>query len=86
MQDSVPKNNLPDWNECRIRVENSEYVEKRIAEGGFGFEADGLYANELHRFIHEYDCSEPYSSAWFMHRLEKLIEFIKSDSYGAGRG
>lgn len=80
MREPAPANNLPDWSECRQRVENSEYVEKRIAEGGFGFEEDGHYANELHRFIYEYDDADRYRSAWFLHRLEKLIEFVKADS------
>lgn len=80
MCEPAPGNNLPDWSECALRVDNSEYIEKRISEGGYGFEEDGYYANELHKFIHEYDDSDPYKSAWFLHRLEKLIEFVKSET------
>lgn len=80
MPEPAPANNLPDWKECRLRVENSEHIEKRISEGGFGFEEDGYYANELHKFIHDYDDADPYKSAWFLHRLEKLIEFVKQEA------
>ena len=80
MSDDAPKNSLPDWSECCLRVENSNFIDKRIAEGGFGYEEPGYYANELHRFIYEYDDADPYKSAWFLHRLEKLIEFVRSDS------
>lgn len=80
IKDPAPSNNLPDWNECSLRVSNTEYVEKRIADGGLGFEEPGLYANEIHKFIYEYDDSNPYKSAWFLHRLEKLIEFVKSEA------
>ena len=78
MANQAPSNSLPSWEDCRQRVENSEFIEKRISEGGFGFEEDGNFANELHKFIYEYDASDAYKSAWFLHRLEKLIEFVKS--------
>jgi hypothetical protein len=78
--DPAPTNSLPDWKECRLRVENSEYIDQRISDGGFGYEEDGYYANEIHKFIHEYDDSDPHRSAWFLHRLEKLIEFVKEDA------
>lgn len=78
MPEPAPENSLPTWSECNQRVDNSNFIDERIADGGFGFEEDGYYANELHRFIHEYDDADPYRSAWFLHRLEKLIEFVKT--------
>jgi hypothetical protein len=77
IRDDTPSNNLPDWKECSLRVGNSKYAEE---ERGGEFSDGAPYANELHRFIYEYDDSDPYRSAWFLHRLEKLIEFVKSDS------
>lgn len=72
----APPNNLPDWNECALRVANSDFIAKRVAEGGYGPEHDSKLATELHRFIHEYDDSDPYRSAWFLHRLEKLLQEV----------
>lgn len=83
----APSNSLPTYDECALRVSNSNYLAKRKSEGGYGPEADSLTATELHRFIHEYDDADPYRSAWFMHRLEKLIEEIRaapSDAAQAG--
>ena len=71
----APKNSLPTYGECALRVRNSNYLAKRKAEGGFGPEdSDSPQATELHRFIHEYDDADPYRSAWFLHRLEKLLD------------
>jgi hypothetical protein len=69
----APPNSLPNWDECAMRVANSNFIEKRIAEGGYGAEHDTKLASQLHRFIYEYDDSDPYRSAWFLHRLELLI-------------
>lgn len=74
----APPNSLPDWDECALRVANSEHVAKRVAGGGYGADDDVKLANELHRFIHEYDDADPYRSAWFMHRLERLIEWARA--------
>ena len=78
--DPAPENNLPTFEECRLRVENSEYIDDRVANGGYGDDGDSLLANELHKFIYEYDMTDPYKSAWFLHRLEKLVNFIKAES------
>lgn len=32
-----------------------------------------------HRFIYDYDDADPVKSAWFLHRLELVIEEAKSD-------
>lgn len=69
----APPNNLPTWTECALRVANSDFIAKRIAEGGHGPEADSKLATELHRFIYEYDDADPYRSAWFLHRLELVL-------------
>jgi hypothetical protein len=73
-REPAPPNSLPDWGECAMRVNNSEFLAKRIAEGGFGPDADSKLASELHRFIYEYDDADPYRSAWFLHRLERLLD------------
>lgn len=70
----APPNNLPNWAECKLRVENSKFINKRVADGGHGAEQDSKLAKELHRFIHEYDEKDPYRSSWFLHRLEKLLD------------
>ena len=73
-REEAPPNNLPNWSECLLRVENSAFIAKRIAEGGHKAEPDSKLADELHRFIYEYDDADPYRSAWFLHRLEKLLD------------
>ena len=69
----APPNSLPSWSECALRVGNSDFIAKRVAEGGYGAEGDSILANALHRFIYEYDDADPYRSAWFLHRLEQVI-------------
>ena len=81
--EDAPPNNLPDWDECALRVANSDFIAKRVAEGGYGPEPDSLLATELHRFIYEYDDADPYRSAWFLHRLELVIEEVKRESTNA---
>ena len=69
----APPNSLPSWDECALRVRNSDFFEDRVAAGGYGPEPDSLTANALHRFIYEYDDADSYRSAWFLHRLEQVI-------------
>jgi len=74
----APPNNLPDWNECSLRLENKEFLE----ENGFNklISSDGpLLPNPIHEFIYEYDDKDPYKSAWFLHRLENLINFVREN-------
>lgn len=73
-REAAPANSLPDWSECALRVANSDFIAKRVAEGGYGAEGDSKLATELHRFIYEYDDADPYRSAWFMHRLELVLK------------
>lgn len=73
-REPAPSNNLPEWDECALRVANSEFFAKNVAEGGHGPDADAKLATELHRFIHEYDDADGYRSAWFLHRLELLLD------------
>lgn len=61
-----------------MRVDNSDFLEKRKTEGGYGPEPDSLLATELHRFIYEYDDADPYRSAWFRHRLELVLNEARS--------
>ncbi|GAB2704176.1 hypothetical protein [Comamonas sediminis] len=79
----APPSNLPSWEECQLRVSNSEFIAKRIAEGGYGAEHDSKLATELHRFIHEYDDADSYRSAWFRHRLEKLLHEVTAQAVAA---
>ena len=80
---AAPPSNLPSWEECQLRVSNSEFIAKRIAEGGYGAEHDSKLATELHRFIHEYDDADSYRSAWFRHRLEKLLHEVAAQAVEA---
>ena len=81
--DPAPPNNLPTWAECALRVDNSDFISKRVAEGGYGPEPDSKLATELHRFIYEYDDADPYRSAWFLHRLELVLEEARRESPNA---
>ena len=63
--EKAPKNSLPSWEECQLRVINSN--------GGYGADGDSKLATELHKFIYEYDDADNERSEWFFHRLEKLI-------------
>lgn len=74
----APPSSLPNWNECALRVANSSFIEKRVADGGYGADPDTKLATELHRFIYEYDDADPYRSAWFRHRLERLVQSLTS--------
>lgn len=79
-REPAPGNSLPDWSECSLRVENSNYLAKRKAGGGYGpEESTAPQATELHRFIYEYDDADLYRSAWFMYRLELLLNETKAD-------
>jgi len=82
--EQAPCNSLPSYDECKLRVENSDFIAKHIAEGGYGAEPDSLLANQLHRFIYEYDDADPYRSAWFLHRLELLINEVKATTAAHG--
>lgn len=78
-----PPNNLPTWAECALRVDNSDFIAKRVSDGGYGPEPDSLLATELHRFIYEYDDADPYRSAWFLHRLELVLEEARREASNA---
>lgn len=47
--EAAPPNNLPTWAECVLRVDNSDFIAKRVAEGGYGPDADTKLATQLHR-------------------------------------
>lgn len=79
-REEAPTTDLPSWADCAQRVENSDYIAKRIAEGGYGAEPDSLLASELHRFIYEYDDEDSYKSGWFRHRLALLIAEVARDA------
>ena len=79
MPDDAPTNNLPTYEECALRVSNAEYLKENDLEND-DFYHDALLPNPIHEFIYEYDCADRYKSAWWMHRLEKLIEYVKSEA------
>ena len=74
----APPNSLPDWDECAMRVANSDFIDRRVSEGGYGPEHDTKLATQLHRFIYEYDDADPYRSAWFLRRLELLLNEVRA--------
>lgn len=75
-REPAPPNNLPDFEECARLIENAEFRARAAAglEGAVLMTIDqSPEPTELHRFIHEYDDADSYRSAWFMHRLEKVV-------------
>ena len=82
----APPNSLPTFDECALRVENSNFLEKRAAGGGYGPEHDSRTATQLHRFVYEYDDADPVRSSWFLHRLELLLNEVRSASQPAAQG
>lgn len=77
--EKAPPNSLPSWSECALRVSNADFIARRVAEGGSGPDGYSLLATQLHRLIYEYDDADPYRSAWFLHRLELVLDEAKSD-------
>lgn len=79
--DPAPPNSLPPWSVCARIIHNATF-RKRAAAGLEGSVLDlpptTPEPTELHRFIHEYDDADPYRSAWFMHRLELLLNEVRS--------
>jgi hypothetical protein len=77
--DAAPSNSLPTWSECNRIIENDEF-RKRAEAGLEGQVLDTPRTTPvptaLHRFIHEYDCADSYRSAWFMHRLEQVLNEV----------
>ena len=77
--EQAPENSLPTWSECNLIIENDEF-RKRAEAGLEGQVLDTPRTTPeptaLHRFIHEYDDSDPYRSAWFLHRLECVLKEV----------
>ena len=77
--EQAPENSLPTWSECNLIIENDEF-RKRAEVGLEGQVLDTPRTTPeptaLHRFIHEYDDSDPYRSAWFLHRLECVLKEV----------
>lgn len=76
----APPSSLPEWSECALRVSNSTFIAKRLAEGGHGPEPDSLLATALHWFIYEYDDGDPIRSGWFRHRLEHVLKEARGEA------
>lgn len=72
----APKHSLPNWSECSRIVENHAFRARAVAglEGQVLDTPAGPSPTALHRFIHEYDDADPYRSAWFLHRLELVLQ------------
>lgn len=79
----APSNSLPDWDECALRVANSDFIAKRVSEGGYGADPDSKLATQLHRFIYYYDDADPHGSAWFLHRLELVLNEARGEVLNA---
>ena len=79
----IPINSLPSWQECEARVDNREYLEgiEAIKDGVLidDFYSETLLPDPIHEFIYEYDDTDPVRSAWFLHRLELLINYVERD-------
>lgn len=72
-----PANSLPPWTECAAIVSNSDFAGKSAPEDGQGPRPGSELASALHRFIYEYDDADPFNSAWFLHRLELVLNEAK---------
>ena len=86
IQEPAPGSSLPTWEECALRVENSEYIEKRVDGGGYGPDGDSLLATPIHRFIYEYQDADECRATWFRHRLELALEYALGSGSPAGPG
>ena len=84
VMNDAPSNNLPTWAECNKRMSNRAHLESigAIKDGvlidDYYFET--LLPDPIHEFIYEYDDTDAYKSAWFLHRLELVINYVESDS------
>jgi hypothetical protein len=83
-REPAPPHSLPEWHECQSVIENYEF-HLRVIAGNEGpqlvtVDPDPREPTELERFIYEYDDADSYRSEWFLHRLEKLIKFIRADA------
>ena len=80
-REPAPPHGLPSWHECNRIIENDSF-RKRAAAGLEGAVLDlpevTPTPTALHRFIQEYDDSDPYRSDWFMHRLELVLNEAKA--------
>ncbi len=77
VREPAPPHSLPAWNECDTIIKNHEFRQRAKA----GLEGQVLDTAQespepsaLVRFIHEYDDADRYRSAWFMHRLEQVLQ------------
>ncbi len=84
VMNNIPLNSLPTWEECNARMNNKAYLEDigAIKDGVLvdDFYCETLLPDPVHEFIYEYDDVNDYRSAWFLHRLELLINYVESDS------
>lgn len=71
-KEKAPKHNLPTWKECMLLEANSRFE----YTGPISIEPEPELT-PLHEFILEYDDNDEYKSDWFMHRLEKLVNYVK---------
>jgi hypothetical protein len=84
--EDAPPNSLPDWYECQRILDNADF-RKRAAAGLEGSVLDTPPTTpeptELHRFIYEYDDADPHRSAWFLHRLELVLNEARTSGVRA---
>ena len=67
----APKNNLPSWDRCRDMCTKVLDAEMKYVVISYDV------GNPIAGFIYEYDDANDYKSAWFMHRLERLIDYVR---------
>lgn len=78
MSEEAPKNSLPSYKECRMRVENLDYLKENDLEDDDYYD-NSLLPNPIHEYIYEYSAVDEYKNRWWLHRLEKLIDFVRAD-------
>jgi len=79
----APESSLPDWSECNRIIENHEFRQRAAAglEGQvFDLPPTTPEPSALHRFIYEYDDADSHRSAWFLYRLEQVINEVRATS------
>lgn len=88
VDEQAPPHSLPDWSLCQLIIDNHEF-RQRAAEGLEGQVLDTPpttpMPTALRRFIYEYDDADPHRSAWFMHRLELVLQEARAQQQPAAQ-
>ena len=76
--EDAPKNSLPSYSDCSLRVANAEFLKENKLEDD-DFYDGSLLPSAIHEFIYEYSATDEYKNNWWLHRLENLINFVRAD-------